>query len=667
RLDAGAKFDPKYRGERIPLLREALAACRGHIDVLLDLKERGKAYAEAVAAEVRRFGDVRRTIVGVRSVEQAKQFRRLLPEARQLGFLNAPDQIEAFAKAGVDIIRLWPKWLSDRSLVERVRRRKVQLQLNAPDSRPQSLLPLLAYAPDFLLVDDVAAARSVLKELERNRKRLAQLAELVESLEGPRVGVWFSRPGAVTFLNRDYEMLELPPELEGRARIIFDGGQGDSLVLRFRKSAVVFAAFEYNDTGAWSLPDGRPPTDFGWRLWRKDAYRGTSNADRNGKPHYASIYYCEFRPGQELRGLAPWWLCLAIVGLDEAKTIPGFQPGTSGPRHLASVFSYEEWATRDRPLNVPSFKNATQFAQWQKEQRRRFRQRLVFRYDGKPRFKSFGEPVDRGPFTQQEYHVLVGDRRLFRFFRLEPKRPAPPATPHSRSGCDRLPTIVCFMGHGKVRQILEEPDSYQHACAARLAEQGYLVFAMENVGMEPQRDTHLELDRILRLDGYGWYSLLFAHQLMLLDRVFVDHQVDPKRVGVTGVSTGGLLALTAAALDERVAAASVQGIFGSMRVSFIRDRDRHCSCGAIPGLLPEFDLPELALLVAPRPIHISNAAQDGFGPAEARRCVEKITPIYRRVGGPAPEFTSPPGHHEFNFEGAAAFFARTLKRASRQD
>ena len=40
----------------------------------------------------------------------------------------------------------------------------------------------------------------------------------------------------------------------------------------------------------------------------------------------------------------------------------------------------------------------------------------------------------------------------------------------------------------QIRQVLEERDSYQHACASRFAERGYLVFAMENVGMEPDRD-----------------------------------------------------------------------------------------------------------------------------------------------------------------------------------
>ena len=66
-LDAGSWFDPAYKNERIPTLREALTACRSKIDVVLDLKEQGAAYAHQVADEVRRFGEAPRTIVGVRS------------------------------------------------------------------------------------------------------------------------------------------------------------------------------------------------------------------------------------------------------------------------------------------------------------------------------------------------------------------------------------------------------------------------------------------------------------------------------------------------------------------------------------------------------------------------------------------------------------------------
>ena len=113
-------------------------------------------------------------------------------------------------------------------------------------------------------------------------------------------------------------------------------------------------------------------------------------------------------------------------------------------------------------------------------------------------------------------------------------------------------------------------------------------------------------------------------------------------------------------MEPRISAASVQGIFGSMRVSFIRDRSRHCTCGAIPGLLPEFDLPELALLVAPRPLHISNGERDGFSPQEAKRCIELISPLYVKMGGDRPQMTVSPGGHEFSLPSALKFFAENL-------
>ena len=74
-LDAGSWFDPQYRGERIPTLIEVAEFCRGKIDLLLDLKEQGDAYDQHVAQVIREHGDPERTIVGVRSVPQAKRFR----------------------------------------------------------------------------------------------------------------------------------------------------------------------------------------------------------------------------------------------------------------------------------------------------------------------------------------------------------------------------------------------------------------------------------------------------------------------------------------------------------------------------------------------------------------------------------------------------------------
>ena len=155
-LDAGSWFDPQYRHERIPTLRQALDSCRGKIDVLLDLKEQGQAYVDRVVAEIKTYGQPQRTIVGVRSVEQARQFRRLLPEARQLGLIPDPGSIEAFAEAKVEMIRLWPKWLSDTTLVPRVRKAGAKLHLNNTSGSADEVQPLLAHSPDSLSSDDPA-------------------------------------------------------------------------------------------------------------------------------------------------------------------------------------------------------------------------------------------------------------------------------------------------------------------------------------------------------------------------------------------------------------------------------------------------------------------------------------------------------------------------------
>jgi glycerophosphoryl diester phosphodiesterase len=164
-LDAGSHFDPQYRGERVALLGNVLSECKGKIDVLLDLKESGEEYLQKVIAEVRAKGEPRRTIVGVRSVEQAREFRRLLPEARQLGLIAKPDEIESYAQAGVEMIRLWPRWLTDTSLVERVRRSGAKLHLNGLTGTREETVPLLFHLPDSLSSDDPRQLVATLAEL----------------------------------------------------------------------------------------------------------------------------------------------------------------------------------------------------------------------------------------------------------------------------------------------------------------------------------------------------------------------------------------------------------------------------------------------------------------------------------------------------------------------
>ncbi len=645
KLDAGSWYNEIYKGEKILSLKEAAAVCREKIDLLLDLKEQGEDYDQKVVATIREHGDPARTIVGVRSVAQAERFRELLPEAKQLALIPEVGDIEAFAKAGTDVIRLWPKWLvTDDQPAERVRATGKRLHLNGKTGSVDEVLTLLRHRPDSLLSDD--------------SRRLKTSLELLQRLKIPvdsKLGWTLTDLQEKSFLNRDYLMMEIPDPLIGLPRVAFDGGSGGNVILEFLEPSVVFAAFEYNDSGGWTFPNGASPKEQGWHKWRDQAYRGSSNPGTDGKAKYADIWYREFKAGQALTGLPGWWLCLGITGLETARTIDGFREGlASDTPPVVHRFSHVQHAEKIRPLNIADFDSVESIARWQEQQRKRFVEEMLFPYAGNITFSS-DDPVGKGEYSQQEFHVDLEGKRLFRYFKLAPIESKKPARNGTRAA------IVCFMGHGKISQILQDEESYQHACAAHFARGGYVVYAMENVGMEPGVDSHHDLDRALRLEGRGWYSLLFAHQRILLDQVFSDPGVDTNRVGVAGVSTGGLLALSAAVMEPRISAASVQGIFGSMRVSFIQDRNRHCSCGAIPGLLPEFDLPELALLVTPRALHISNGVDDGFSPAEAERCLRLIEPIYRKAGGQKPLFTVPEGGHAFALEPATEFFRQSLK------
>jgi glycerophosphoryl diester phosphodiesterase len=164
-LDFGSWFDPKFKDERIPTVQEILDLCRGKIDVMLDLQESGQEYMEKAAALIRKHGEPRRTVLGVRSLEQARRFRKLLPEARQIGLIPTPDDSAAFADAGVETIRLWPKWLTEPSRVAQVRRLKKQLHLGTGKGTPDEVRPLLRYEPESLASDDPARLVRTLAEI----------------------------------------------------------------------------------------------------------------------------------------------------------------------------------------------------------------------------------------------------------------------------------------------------------------------------------------------------------------------------------------------------------------------------------------------------------------------------------------------------------------------
>lgn len=137
----------------------------------------------------------------------------------------------------------------------------------------------------------------------------------------------------------------------------------------------------------------------------------------------------------------------------------------------------------------------------------------------------------------------------------------------------------------------------------------------------------------------------------LLDVLQKRADVDPKRIGMTGISMGGIQTWLAAAADERVAVAAPLIGVQSFRWSLENDRwqgrantiklaheaaakdlgeekvnQRVCRelwNKVIPGILDEFDCPRMLTLFAGRPLLIANGDQDGNCPIEGARLAIK--------------------------------------------
>lgn len=164
-LDAGSWFGLEYAGVRIPSFRDVLEwATEEEVVLLLDLKEFGPEFTDSVAGGVQEYGLEENIVVGVRSPEQAVEFRELLPDSRQLAFMGSPDDIEAYAEAGADVLRLWLQWLdNDSTLPDRVRQTGNKLMINGTEGELDEVRAIMNFDPDWILIDDIVQLQESLQ------------------------------------------------------------------------------------------------------------------------------------------------------------------------------------------------------------------------------------------------------------------------------------------------------------------------------------------------------------------------------------------------------------------------------------------------------------------------------------------------------------------------
>lgn len=149
-----------------------------------------------------------------------------------------------------------------------------------------------------------------------------------------------------------------------------------------------------------------------------------------------------------------------------------------------------------------------------------------------------------------------------------------------------------------------------------------------------------------------------------IDLLAARDDVDPARIGVTGISGGGATTLWIAAADERVAAAAaVSGVADLGAYVTGRCIEGHCDCMFLVNSC-RWPWARIATLVAPRPLLLVNSDEDPIFPMDAfERVGRTLGPVWAARGaGDGLETMVSRGGHAYRSDIRAAVYRFMLAR-----
>jgi cephalosporin-C deacetylase-like acetyl esterase len=199
----------------------------------------------------------------------------------------------------------------------------------------------------------------------------------------------------------------------------------------------------------------------------------------------------------------------------------------------------------------------------------------------------------------------------------------------------KRPAVLCPIGH-YIIEGKSAPD-VQARCI-KLARMGFVVLTYDAIGQGERNfpgNIHHEAGFALLPLGQTIAGWMVWDSIRGIDYLLTLPDVDPKRIGVTGNSGGGLNTLFTAALDERVRAAVVVGFTFEFN-NWLKYAGTHCTCTHLPGMLRGMEWFEIAGLIAPRALMMLQGDQDGIFPISgARRAGHNTEAIYALTGHPS--------------------------------
>lgn len=278
------------------------------------------------------------------------------------------------------------------------------------------------------------------------------------------------------------------------------------------------------------------------------------------------------------------------------------------------------------------------------------------------------EQVDRGDYVQEK--LVFSTSRFFRVpaYILIPKglkAPAPAIVDlHSHGGMFLFgKEKVIDLGDNHPVMVEYHQENYDgRPTATALVRRGYVVMVIDAFMFGERRlmlDADLQhgwdrsrysrelvmqlnarcrakestITKALVFAGLSWPGIVVWDDIRTVDYLVTRPEVDPQRIGCLGISMGGYRAAYLAGLDERIAAACVVGFMSTVKPMIKAHLDTHSFVHFLPGLHACMDLPDIASLMAPRPLFVQQCSRDSLFPLEGmKESVAKIAAVYRKAG-----------------------------------
>jgi dienelactone hydrolase len=173
----------------------------------------------------------------------------------------------------------------------------------------------------------------------------------------------------------------------------------------------------------------------------------------------------------------------------------------------------------------------------------------------------------------------------------------------------RAPAILSAIGHWG------EDDFYlwmEQARCMGLARKGYVVLTYDPISQGERHwlgnGNHDMLRRKIILAGMEVSGLMMWDSIRAIDYLVSRPEVDPEKIGITGVSGGGFNSLYTAVLDQRIKAAAPDGFATSVE-ALIKRANAGC-CAYLPNLNRYAEFDDIYSFIAPRKLLILGGYMD---------------------------------------------------------